>query len=105
VTARLPTALPVRLPVHRVAGGRLAGDFVELSDAGSGSGRPVTVVVPEDAEQEVRLGTSTIPAGCYGASFWPDLTGAVLVLRPDDGSPPIMLAWPDDFDREGTEVP
>jgi len=94
-TAELPATAAYRLPVHRIAAGRLAGGLVDLPT--SCYLRPAgtaTVLVPEGSSSPARLGDTAVPAGSYRVGLWPGLTGAVLALLPAGGAPAILVALP-----------
>ena len=94
VTAELPPASPVRLPVHRIAGGRLAGGSIDLPASCYLPAGAETVLVPARSSPPAVLGDVTVPPGSYRAGLWPGLAGPVLALRPPGDAPAILISLP-----------
>ena len=116
VHATLAGPAQMWLPLHRVAYGRLQAVTARLDGAGNGDirwpendGDPVMISLAIGETPEFRLDVvyadgargvrhvvgEAVAGGSYEVGWWPDLTvGGVLALRPDDGSPAVLLAAP-----------
>ena len=98
VTAELPPASPCRLPVHRIARGRLAGGSIDLPLSCYLPARAETVLVPTGSSPLAGIGDVAVPPGSYRAGLWPGLAGSVLALRPP-GAPAVLIPLPVSSER------
>jgi hypothetical protein len=94
VTAELPLASPVRLPVHRIAGGRLVDGSIDLPASCYQPAGTETVLVSARSSPPAVLGDVIVPPGSYRARLWPGLAGPVLALRPPGDAPAILISLP-----------
>ena len=102
VTAELPPASPCRLPVHRIARGRLAGGSIDLPLSCYLPARAETVLVPTGSSPLAGIGDVAVPPGSYRAGLWPGL--AARSWRCARRAPP-PCSSPSPSAVKGTEAP